>query len=402
MDILAGKRILLGVTGGIAAYKAPDLVSRLKKCGAEVKVVMTPHAEEFVTPLTFQTMSENVVYTNMFSTLDRMDVEHIALAKWADLIVIAPATANTIAKLAHGIADNMLTTVLLARHSPILIAPAMNTRMLHNIATFENLEILKDRGMTILPTEDGRLACGDIGGGKMLAPERIVTFIRSALTPKDLLGKKLLISAGGTQEPVDPVRYIGNRSSGKMGYCLAEAARDRGAEVVLVSGPTMLHVPEGIDMEHVETTQEMFDAVGKHIEWADAYLSPAAPADYRVASPSDQKIKKTGEHQDLHLDLVENPDILRHYASQKGERLVVGFAAESENLEEYAEAKRKKKNLDFIVANNITMEGAGFSKDTNIVTILDEEGAHPLEKMSKMELAHRILDRLVARWKKES
>ena len=392
--MLKDKNILLCVTGGIAAYKSVQLVRLLKKSGAHVKVIMTEHGTKFVTPLTFQTMSENPVYVDMFHPLSNMDVEHISLAKWADLIVVAPATANTIAKINLGIGDNMVTTVLLAKRSKVLIAPAMNTKMMENEVTQKNLKELQEKGMLILPCDDGRLACGDVGMGKMLEPEKIMEYIEMATTPDDFAGKNILITAGGTREAIDPVRYLGNRSSGKMGYAIAREGRNRGGRVTLITTPTSLTIPEGIKTIFVESTQEMYDAVEKHFKDSDIFISPAAPADFKVKNYSENKIKKTKEQENFVLELDKNPDILERFGNEKEDRIVVGFAAESQHVLEYGSGKLKKKNLDFIVANNITTKNAGFSTDTNIVTIIDKDGATELPMMTKEELATKIYDKI--------
>lgn len=394
--MLKDKNILLGVTGGIAAYKAPGIVSLLRKKGANVKVIMTKAACEFVTPLTFQTMSNNVVHTEMFNQLTNMDVEHIALAKWADLIIVAPASANTIAKMANGIADNMLSTVLLAARSKILIAPAMNTFMLNNVATVKNLNTLRERGMIILDTQNDVLACGDAGSGKMLEPKEIVEEIDTALTKKDLSGKKFVITSGPTIEKIDPVRFLSNHSSGKMGYSLAKAAAKRGADVVLISGPTSLEKPKVKKVINIESTQDMFDAVKAEFDSCDVLIKAAAPADFKPKIYCEEKIKKDSEEDLCSLELGHNPDIAKYFGSIKKDQILVGFAAESQNEIEYAKGKLKKKNLDMIVANNIKREGAGFKSDTNIASIIDADGkVNSLEKMTKEELAEEILNKIV-------
>ena len=392
--MLRNKRILIGVTGGIAVYKVVDLVSRLKKQGAEVKVIMTEHATEFVAPLTFQTLSKNVVYTDMFATLSNMDVEHISLAKWADLIVIAPATANTIAKIDLGLADNMLTTVLLAKRSPVMIAPAMNTYMLNHKATQNHLKNLAEDGFIILPTDEGVLACGDAGSGKLLAPEKILEAIQDHFTVKDLEGVDIVVTAGGTREPIDPVRYIGNRSSGKMGYAISEAARKRGATVHLISANSSLEVPSGVDYIPIETTEELYKEASRLFDACDVYVSPAAPADYRPKVFHDQKIKHK-DQENLTIELTSNPDIIKALSERKKDQVMVAFAAESEKLVEHAKEKLKSKHVDFIVANNIKKKDAGFATDTNIVTIIDEDSAVDYAKQTKKDLAEIILNKIV-------
>lgn len=394
--MLKDKNILLGVTGGIAAYKSVALVSKLRKKGANVKVIMTKAATEFVTPLTFQTMSNNVVHTEMFNQLFNMDVEHISLAKWADIFIIAPASANTISKMAHGIADNMLTTVYMASRCKVLVAPAMNTFMLNSAANTENMQILKERGVEVLDTQSDILACGDEGSGKMLEPEDILYEIEAALTEKDLVGKKIVITSGPTIEKIDPVRFLSNHSSGKMGYALAAEAAKRGADVTLISGPTSLKIPKVKKFIRIESTLDMFKAVEEEFDTLDVLIKAAAPADYRPKNYSDEKIKKNGKNDFEAFEMVHNPDIAKHFGSKKKHQILVGFAAESQNEIEYGKGKLKKKNLDLIVVNNIKREGAGFKSDTNIASIIDSNGeVDNLEIMSKEALATEILNRVL-------
>lgn len=392
---MANKRVLLGVSGGISVYKSPDIVSRLKKKGYDVRVVMTPHATEFVRPVTFQTMSNETVHVEMFNQLFNADVEHISLAKWADCVVIAPATANTISKLAYGIADNMLTTVVLATRAPILIAPAMNTQMLRAEATQTSLDILRARDQYhILPTESGLLACRDVGSGKMLDPEDIVDYIDAALTPKTMEGLEVTVTAGPTKESLDPVRFLSNHSSGKMGYAIAKEARNRGARVHLISGPTHLKAPRDVDFIPVETTMDMFQAVESTFDTTDVLIKAAAPSDYKPKTYAEEKIKKKSDAA-LTLEFSPNPDIAKHFGKKKDDRVIVGFAAESHNMEEYAQAKLRAKNFDFIVANNITEAHAGFGSETNHVQIFSADGTHDdLPMMDKKTLAGKILDRV--------
>lgn len=392
---MKNKHVLLGVTGGIAAYKAPAIVSRLKKLGMKVKVVMTEAATKFVTPLTFQTMSNEVVHVDMFDQLNNMDVEHIALAKWADVMVIAPATANTMAKLAYGIADNMLTTVALATTVPILIAPAMNTQMLRADATQEALKVLKNRKQyEILPTAEGLLACQDVGEGKMLEPEDIVDYILMALTEKTLAGVDLTVTAGPTKERMDPVRFLSNHSTGKMGYAIAQEAAARGAKVHLISGPSHLNVPKGVDFVPVESTEDMFKAVEAKFDDTDVLIKSAAPSDYKPKTYVAEKIKKR-EGGLMAVEFSPNPDIAKHFGAMKGDRVIVGFAAESHNMADYAKKKLKEKNFNFIVANNITEAKAGFGSDTNHVHIFSADGTdEELPMMDKSDLAAAILDRV--------
>ena len=391
--MLKGKKILLGVTGGIAAYKSPGICSLLRKLGAEVKVIMTKNATEFVRPLTFQTMSNNVVHGDMFNQLLNMDVEHISLAKWADIIVIAPATANIIGKFANGIADDMLSTVLMASRSKVMLAPGMNTVMLNSEPNQKNMQTLRDRGVIILDTKEDLLACNDYGSGKMLEPSEIVDEIDRALTEKDLEGKHIVITAGPTREALDPVRFISNYSSGKMGYALADNAKKRGARVTLISGPTKIEVPKVDNFVRVDSTHQMFEAVGKYFDDCDVLIKAAAPSDYRPKTYSEEKIKKGSDSQMNLIEMEKNPDIAAHYGSLKKNQVIVGFAAESTNIYEYAKEKLIKKNFDIIVVNNIKREGAGFGSDTNIVSIISRDKIDDLEIMSKTELAREILDR---------
>lgn len=393
---LKGKNILLGVTGGIAAYKSPAIVSKLTKLGANVKVVMTEAACEFVTPLTFQTMSNNVVHTKMFNQLTNMDVEHIALAKWADIIVVAPASANTIAKFANGICDNLLTTILMASRTPVMIVPAMNTFMLNSEANKKNLETLSNRGCIVLGTNTDLLACNDIGSGKMLEPEEIVDEIDTALREKDLVGKKFVITSGPTIEAIDPVRYLTNHSSGKMGYALANEAKKRGATVSLISGPTSIEVPKVDKFIRIKSTQDMYNAVEENFEDCDVLIKAAAPADFKPKNRSEHKIKKTEDNSLSTLELIGNPDIAKHFGEIKTHQLIVGFAAESRDEINYGKKKLKSKNLDLIVVNNIAKEGAGFKTDTNTASIIDKkENVVDLPNMSKIDLANEILNRII-------
>lgn len=392
------KTVVLGVTGGIAVYKACDLVSSLRKLGIEVHVIMTKSASEFVTPMTFQTMSQNFVTLDMFEEPKTWDVEHIALAKKADVFVVAPATANIIGKMANGIADDMLSTTLMATRAPILVAPAMNTNMYSHPVTQENINKLERLGYKFVEPASGRLACGDEGKGKLAPVEEILKEILKLLNPrqKDLEGKKVLITAGPTMESLDPVRFLTNRSSGKMGYAIAKAAVARGAKVTLVSGKTSQIPPLGLDkFIPIESAVDMYNAVMENLESSDIIIKSAAVADYRPKNVSDKKIKKTDG--DLVIELERNPDILMEVGKKKGSKVLVGFAAETNDLIENASKKVKKKNLDFIVANDLTKEGAGFGVDTNIVKILHREGKiEELPIMEKEALADEILDRAKA------
>lgn len=395
--MLRDKTIVLGVTGGIAVYKAVDLVSRLKKLHANVEVVMTEGATEFVTPLTFQTMSGNMVHKRMFNEITNYDVEHISLAQKADIIVIAPATANTIGKIANGIGDNLLTTIVMASTSKVIFAPAMNTIMYQNPIVQNNMEKLKKLGYEFIKPGVGKLACGDYGEGKMAEPTEIVEYILSSFTKKDLKGRKIVITAGPTIEPLDPVRYMTNHSSGKMGYNIAKEAVDRGADVILISGPTSLIPPKGSEFIRVNTTNDMLNAVSKYFDSCDVLIKSAAPVDYRPEFISPIKIKKKEDSEnEMTIKYVENPDIAAYFGKLKKNQITVGFAAETNNVYEYAIGKLKKKNFDFIVANDVTKEGAGFNVDTNIVSIIDKEGnssTYPL--MDKKEVARVILDKVL-------
>ncbi|HIU45929.1 MAG TPA: bifunctional phosphopantothenoylcysteine decarboxylase/phosphopantothenate--cysteine ligase CoaBC [Candidatus Fimadaptatus faecigallinarum] len=392
--MLTDKCIVVGVTGGIAAYKACELVSRLIKQGADVRVIMTKNATEFVQPLTFQSLSHNPVSVDTFANIQTWEIEHVALAQRADLFIIAPATANVMAKLACGIADDMLTTTVLATHAPVLLAPAMNTGMWENPATQHNLEVLVARGVHIAAPGTGLLACGTTGAGRMSEPVELVEAANALLKARaDMAGLSVVVTAGPTAEPIDPVRFITNRSSGRMGYALAEAARARGANVTLISGPTALKLPAGVDVVRISTTRELHDAVLAHAD-ADVIIQAAAPADFRVREYSDKKIKRTGDT--LTLELEPNPDIAAELGQLKrpGQTLV-GFAAETNDVNANARDKLRRKSLDLIVANDVTRAGAGFDVDTNIVTLIDEDEMRELPIMSKRDVADRVLDHVL-------
>lgn len=392
--MLKGKKIVLGVTGGIAVYKAVDLVSRLRKQGCEVRVVMTEHAQQFVTPLTFKEISGNQVAVSMWSSNQEFNVEHIALANWADAFVVAPATANILAKMAYGLADDLLSTTLLAAQAPIVVCPAMNTGMYENAATQENIAKLRSRGVTVMPPAVGKLACGTSGAGRLPEPQAIVEFLNAFFAKRegDLRGLKVLVTAAGTREPIDPVRFVGNRSSGKMGYAVAQMAAERGAEVLLVSGPSALEIPANVRAVKVETTNEMLEACLAAYDAADIVIKAAAVADYRPRDVAEQKIKKKTDDA-LTVVMDKNPDILKTLGSQKTHQVLVGFAAETQNLLENARDKVVKKNLDMIVANDVTAAGAGFNTDTNIVKFLFANGeVRSLEQMPKVDVANCILD----------
>lgn len=392
--MLEGKKILLGVTGGIAAYKAVDIVSRLRKAGAEVRVVMTREATEFVTELTFREISGNPVTVDMWAPIQHWNVAHIALADWADAVLVAPATANILAKAALGVADDMLTTTLLASTSPLFFAPAMNCNMYAHPAVQKNIETLTARGAHIIAPETGKLACGAEGPGRLAEPPQIVAILDDFFARGgQLSGVKVLVTAAGTIEPIDPVRYIGNRSSGKMGYALAEEAVARGADVVLVSGPSALSAPKGLKtFISVETAQEMREAVLREAEESRIVIKAAAVADYHPKTVAAHKIKKNDE--ELSITLEKNPDILKELGQRKKKgQILVGFAAETQNLLQYAQEKIEKKNLDFIVANDVTKPGAGFNTSTNIVKLLSRDGAvKEMPLMTKREIAKCIFD----------
>jgi len=394
--MLSNKNIVIGVLGGIAVYKALDVISRLKKLGASINVIMTKSAAEFVSPLSFQSLSQNYVVTDMFAEPKTWDVEHISLAQKADLFVIVPATANIIGKIVNGIADDMLSTTVMATKAPVLIAPAMNTNMYTNPIVQKNIGILKELGYRFINPASGRLACGDYGVGKLAAPEDIVEGIVGIFqnsSERSLKNKRVLITAGPTQEPIDPVRYITNHSSGKMGYSLARAARDRGADVTLITGPTNLEKPKGIKTVDIVTAMDMYEAVMEHFDEADIIIKAAAVADYKPKKVSENKIKKSDS--DLSIELSRNPDILLKNKKMKKDKVLIGFAAETKDLLKNAKNKINKKNLDFIVANNIAEAGAGFKEDTNIVSIIDSFGnIQKYDKMKKEKISDIILDKV--------
>lgn len=396
--LLKGKSVVVGVCGGIAAYKVVDVVSKLKKRGAEVDVIMTAHAERFVTPLTFRSLSHRPVITDMFEEPGQWDIRHISLAQKADMFVIAPATANIIGKLASGIADDMLSTTVMATKAPVLIVPAMNYNMYANPVVQQNIERLKALGYLFMEPGTGVMAEGTSGKGRLPEPDVIVETVAGILKPRrDLEGLKVLVTAGPTREPIDPVRYITNHSSGKMGYAVAEAAAERGAEVLLISGPVSIEKPAGVDFVAVTTAEEMHAAVMKNYEACDILVMVAAVADYRPSEVSDIKIKKKEEEEELTLRLQKNTDISKELGSIKENRILVGFCAETNDLLENARKKIDAKNLDLIVANDVTMEGAGFGTDTNIIKLVKRDGSViELPIMSKLMAAHRIMDEIAA------
>lgn len=394
MMLLKGKSVVVGVCGGIAAYKAVDMVSRLKKQGAEVDVIMTEHAVKFVAPLTFRSLCHRPVITDMFEVPEQWNIKHISLAQKADLFVIAPATANIIGKLAAGIADDMLSTTVMATKAPVLIVPAMNYNMYANPILQENVEKLKSMGYRFMEPDTGMMAEGTSGKGRLPEPAAIVETIVGILkTGRDYEGLKVLVTAGPTREPIDPVRYITNHSSGKMGYAVAEAAAERGAEVLLVSGPVSVEKPAGVNLVAVTTAKEMYAAVMENYEAYDIVIMAAAVADYRPAEVSEIKIKKKDD--EMTLILEKNNDIAKEVGKVKGSRILVGFCAETNDLLENAKKKIEIKNLDMIVANDVTMEGAGFGTDTNIITVVRKDASVlELPMMSKLSAAHRIMDEI--------
>lgn len=390
---MKNKTVVLGVTGGIAAYKSAEIVSRLRKAGIDVYVVMSRGACNFITPLTMETMSNHPVATEMFHEKTHWEVEHISLAQKADVFVVAPATAHVIAKYAHGLADDMLSTTLLATTAPVLLAPAMNENMWAHPATQANMALLRQRGVHVVGPASGLLACGVTGPGRMEEPDVIVDAILDLLeTKKDYAGKRVMVTAGPTREAIDPVRYVSNRSSGKMGVSLALQARRRGAEVILVHGPMEVAPPRWVTCVPVETTEQMCQAILQRLDDCDMLIKCAAPADFKAAYPSDQKIKKAGK-ENLTLDMIPTPDILTAVSQAKKGQVVIGFAAETQDVSAYAKDKMQRKGLDMIVANDVTLPGAGFGVDTNIVTVHKKDGTvyqHPLA--SKDQIASFVLD----------
>ena len=393
---LNGKNVVLGVTGGIAAYKSAEIVSRLRKLGAKVHVIMTRNGTEFITPLTMETLSSNPVVVDTFDRPERWEVEHVALAKAADLMLVAPATANIMAKMAVGLADDMLSTTILACQCPVLLAPAMNTRMWQHVATRQNVETLRSRGVCFVGPEGGHLACGDEGVGRMSEPADIVRAACGLLCPRnDFQGLKVMVTAGGTREYLDPVRFLTNESSGKMGFAIAEAARARGAHVTLVRGYTTAPVPDVDQDIRVSSTQDLYDAVTGACGGMDVIIQAAAPADYRFRQTYAQKLKKE-QGQDLVLEMQENPDIARKVGElRRPGQTLVGFAAETTDLTGHAREKMARKHLDLMVANDVTRPGAGFNGDTNIATLIWKDGEEELPLQLKREMADRILDRVL-------
>ncbi|MGK0290401.1 MAG: phosphopantothenoylcysteine decarboxylase/phosphopantothenate--cysteine ligase [bacterium] len=400
---LSNREILLGVTGGIASYKSLEILRGFKKQNAKTSVIMTQSAMQFVQPLTFQTLSNRPVATSLFDPEQEDQIGHISLAENHDVILIAPATANIIAKMAHGIADDLLSTVLLASKSPVFIAPAMNSNMWDHPATQKNLQILQDRGVQIIPPESGFLACGFNSVGRLAEPEHIIQTISQFLLRKQeqpLKGFQVLVTAGPTQEKIDAVRYISNYSSGKMGYSFAKECQQLGAEVTIISGPVSIAPPNGVKVICVNSALEMYDAVFQHSNDSQLIIKTAAVADYRVEEISEHKQKKKEE---LHIKLIQNPDILKDLGKQKKEKqFLVGFAAESQDLIYYAKDKLERKNADFIIANNVAQVGAGFNVDTNIVTIVGRNSVEELPLLKKEEVAQQVIQKILnsQEWKK--
>lgn len=390
MSSLANKQILLGVTGGIAAYKSADLVRRLQDAGARVQVVMTPAAQEFITPLTLQALSGYPVHTELLDPEAEAGMGHIQLARWADLVLIAPATADFMARLAQGLGNDLLTNICLATAAPIALAPAMNQGMWRNLATADNLDRLIERKIHIFGPAEGGQACGDVGPGRMLEPLQLVDAAASLFVTGSLAGKKVVITAGPTREAIDPVRYLSNHSSGKMGYALAEAAAEAGALTILISGPTQLPTPARVKRIDVTSAQEMYDACQEAADHCDLFIAAAAVADYRPAKVASQKLKK-GAGDSITLTLVKNPDIVASIAAHPDRPFTVGFAAESEKLLEYGRAKLERKKLDLVIANDISDAKIGFNSNDNAVTLIDAQGAQSVSQRSKHQLAREII-----------
>lgn len=388
MQSIHKKKIVLGITGGIAAYKSAELLRLLMKAGAEVRVVMSPAAREFIQPLTFQALSGHRVYTDIFDAEAESAMDHIELARWADLMLIAPASADFIAKFNQGFADNILLTLCLASAGPIAIAPAMNQQMYASPSTEENLRSLTARGVHIWGPASGEQACGDIGLGRMLEAEQLTQLVQSHFQPGILHGRRVLITAGPTREAIDPVRYITNRSSGKMGYALATAAAESGAEVTLISGPVSIQVPPGVNIVKVESALDMYDAVMQRVDESDIFIACAAVADYRVSEQAPQKIKKANEV--MQLSLTRNPDIVASVAALESPPFTLGFAAETENVEQYAAEKRSRKKLDLIAANRVG-GNSGFENDSNEILVLGENYRQPLALAGKLQIARQLI-----------
>ncbi|WP_341850902.1 bifunctional phosphopantothenoylcysteine decarboxylase/phosphopantothenate--cysteine ligase CoaBC [Vibrio vulnificus] len=395
MQTLAGKKILLGISGGIAAYKCADLTRRLKERGAEVQVVMTKAAKEFITPLTMQAVSGRPVSDSLLDPAAEASMGHIELAKWADLILLAPATADLIARMAAGMGNDLLTTLVLATDAPVAVSPAMNQQMYRNVATQENIATLSRRGMEIWGPAAGEQACGDVGPGRMLEPMQLVALCEQFFQPKPLQDKSILITAGPTREAIDPVRYITNQSSGKMGYALAQAAMQLGANVTLISGPVSLPTPVNVNRINVDSAQEMYDAVMAQASDHDIFISCAAVADYRPATIAEQKLKKTDDSDEMTITMVKNPDIVASVSAMTENRpFTVGFAAETNDVEVYARRKLEKKKLDLLCANDVSVEGQGFNSSDNAITLYWSQGEKALPLNSKAALSMEILKQI--------
>ena len=392
MNRLTNKQIILGVTGGIAAYKSAELVRGLQKAGAQVRVVMTRSACEFITPLTLQALSGNPVHIDLLDTEAEAAMGHIELARWADLVLIAPASASFISRLSRGSGEDLLSTLCLATDSPIALAPAMNQAMWRDGSTQTNLEMLIDKGVKILGPDEGEQACGDVGLGRMLDVDQLLVEVREFFQSHELNGCHVMITAGPTREAIDPVRYISNESSGKMGFAMAQAAVEAGAKVTLIAGPVQLETPDHVVRVDVTSTAQMYQAVFEHLSNCDIFIGSAAVADYRPASVADRKIKKGG--QSMTIELVRNPDIIAEVAASTSRPFTVGFAAETHDLIEYAQKKLKQKNLDLIIANNVADKQIGFNSDENEVTLISSNGSNVLPKMPKTKLARLLIDQL--------
>ncbi|MCG9723749.1 bifunctional phosphopantothenoylcysteine decarboxylase/phosphopantothenate--cysteine ligase CoaBC [Vibrio brasiliensis] len=392
MQTLAGKKILLGISGGIAAYKCAELTRRLIERGAQVQVVMTNAAKEFITPLTMQAVSGRPVSDSLLDPAAEASMGHIELAKWADLVLLAPATADLIARMSAGMGNDLLTTLVLATDSPIAVSPAMNQQMYRNIATQENIATLERRGMHIWGPAAGEQACGDVGPGRMLEPMQLVELCEQFFADKPLKGQSVVITAGPTREAIDPVRYISNHSSGKMGFALAEAANKLGAKVTLIAGPVSLATPAGVERIDVDSAQSMYDAAMQHATTNDVFIGCAAVADYRPATVAEQKIKKTDDSDQMTISMVKNPDIIASVAALTENRpFTVGFAAETQDVETYARGKLLKKKLDLICANDVSVEGQGFNSNDNAITVYWHDGKQSLTLASKQQIAHQII-----------
>lgn len=392
MQTLAGKKILLGISGGIAAYKCAELTRRLIERGAQVQVVMTNAAKEFITPLTMQAVSGRPVSDSLLDPAAEASMGHIELAKWADLVLLAPATADLIARMSAGMGNDLLTTLVLATDSPIAVSPAMNQQMYRNIATQENIATLERRGMHIWGPAAGEQACGDVGPGRMLEPMQLVGLCEQFFAEKPLKGQSVVITAGPTREAIDPVRYISNHSSGKMGFALAQAAHALGAKVTLIAGPVSLTTPTGVERIDVDSAQSMYDAAMQHATTNDVFIGCAAVADYRPATVAEQKIKKTDDSDQMTISMVKNPDTIASVAALTENRpFTVGFAAETQDVESYARGKLVKKNLDLICANDVSVEGQGFNSNNNAITVYWKDGKQSLTLASKQQIAHQIM-----------